>query len=273
MKKLFSLFIVALMSLMLVSPLVSSFFPVTHRYQQVELLNTYEGDSQFYEACLRNSDSCYVGNVLSDFSIAWYFLNGGENYIVSHSPSFGRALFRNAVGDVEVICAVGASLHFSQDYQSHNFMVPDSIRRTGLPNSILHVFAEQHGDTIISERYPYIVNDIVLLQEESWEKCIPLFRRTLAGYSEYQDEIESGKLDDVIYTFIDNVQDSITAGNTGYDVSFKNKVSIFGRLSFVPISFLITYISITFLFLTLTILILFRRKKGILKYLSIILLG
>lgn len=247
---------------------VSAFFPITHKYQQAQLMDTYSGDSEFYDACLKHPDACYVGNVLTDLSVVWYYINGGENYIITHSPSFARANLRNAVGEVELACAVGSGLHATQDYQSHNIMVPDAIRRTGIPNSVLHVFAEQHIDNIVSEEYPFIVNDISLLGNDSWNKCIPLFKKTLEGFSAYEDEIDSGKLDDVIYVFIDNVQDSVTAGNTGYDVSFRSKVSIFGKLAFVPMSFLITYIAVTFLFLTISILLLFRDNKTIINYLT-----
>lgn len=249
---------------------VSAFFPITHKYQQAQLMDTYSGNSEFYDACQKHPDACYVGNVLTDLSVVWYYINGGENYIITHSPSFARANLRNAVGEVEYACAVGSGLHATQDYQSHNIMVPDAIKRTGIPNSVLHVFAEQHIDNLVSEKYPYVVNDISLLGNDSWNKCIPLFKKTLEGFSAYEDEIDSGKLDDVIYVFIDNVQDSITAGNTGYDVSFRSKVSVFGKLAFVPMSFLITYIAITFLFATLSILLLFRDNKTIINYLTMV---
>ncbi len=145
MKKL----LITLMLALLILPSVMAFFPLTHKHQQNELLNTYQGNSEFYQKCMRHPDACYVGNVLTDLSVAWYYINQGENYVITHSPSFARAMLRNAVGEVEEACAVGSGLHATQDYESHNLMVPDTIKKTGLPNSVIHVFAEQHVDNIV----------------------------------------------------------------------------------------------------------------------------
>jgi len=276
MKKiLFILSIVLLLSIVN----VSAFFPLTHKYEQNILLETYQGNSDFYQACIKHPDACYVGNVLTDLSVAWYYINGGENYIVTHSPIFAIKMLENAgttgeqPKDIEMACAVGSGLHATQDFQSHNFMIPFAIKNSGLPNSVIHVFAEQHLDTIVVDQHPEVKTQLNLLSNDSWNKCIPLIKKTLRGFSEYDDEFSSGKLDNVIYTFVEEVQKSVIPDSTGYDISFQNKVSLFGKLDFLSLPVILLYLSSMLLFLLLTALLIFRKNKGIINYISIFIFG
>ena len=254
---------------------VSAFFPVTHKYLENELMNTYSGNSEFYQTCLEYPDLCYVGNVLTDLSVVYYFVEGGVKYEVTHSPGFCLGNLNNVKSYEGVTieesraCAIGSCLHASQDLVSHKEMVPYAIRHTGMANTVIHVFAEQKLDNFVLKNNPDIGNEVLTLGDESWEKCIPLFKETLGGYAEYDTEFNEGKLDDVINTFIGEVRKSIDVGSTGYDVSFNNKVSVFGKIGLIPFPFLVAYLGSMFLFLLLSILLIFKKNKKILNWISI----
>lgn len=272
------LFLAAFAFLLSVIPVADSYFPITHKYLHNEALSTYEGTSGFYSACNKHPDACFVGNILNDFTVAYYFVDGGEKYIVTHSPAFPRALLRN-VGhdgrniDIDRACAVGAATHQPHDWESHNVMIPYSILHTGLPNSWIHVFGEQHLDNYVVDQYPAIASDIDVLQADSWEKCIPIFKETLSGFSEFDDIVGSGEIDTAMDIFIENVQGTLLADNTGYDISFESKAGLFGKLSLIPVKILIGYLVLTSLFVFLTIMLIIRKNKYWLNYVTMPIFG
>lgn len=269
MKKLLSI----ILFLLILSPLISSFMPLTHKFLNQELLNTYKGDSEFYNICSKNQDACYVGNILADISVVYYFTEGGKNYVVTHSPSFCRNMLANAVGEVEEACAIGSCLHATQDFQSHNFMVTNAIKKTGLVNQVIHVFAEQHLDNIVVNENPNLGGEVLGLTSESWNKCTPLVKKVLTGFSEYDDEIASGKIDNIINTFISEVEGTIAKGNSGYDIAFQTKTGVFGKLEVVPLTILFIYFGVMFLFLLLAFLLVIKDNKNLLNWISLIFFG
>lgn len=266
--------IMAILLTIFIVPNTFGFFPITHKIETKVLIKDYKGDSNLYEMCVKHPDLCYVGNVLADISVVYYFTEGFK-YEVTHSPGFCISMMKTAKArpslgitqEEERACAVGSCLHATQDLQSHEHMVPYAIRITGLVNAIIHTFAEQKLDNIVNNKDPLVKNEVMTLGEDSWNKCIPLVREVLEGYKEYESDITTGKLSSIINTFIAEVQNSIT----GYDVSFENKVGFFGTLGALPLSTLILFIGSMFLWLLLAILLIFKSNKGILNYISLVL--
>lgn len=266
---------------------VSAFMLPTHEYLDTTAIATYQGQStSFYEACVKHPDLCFIGNSLTDISVVYYYTYGsqgggqGVKYEITHSPGFCVSMLKNAVGSAdasqeeEFACAVGACIHASQDFISHTIMVPYAIRHTFLPNGIIHVFSEQHLDNYVQSNYPEVRGQIIGLSPESWDKCIPLLKRTLNGYNEYESDLREGKTDDLINTFIAEISRSVDPNSgTSYDLAFKNKVSIFGKLGLIPAGFFIVYLSIILLFTLLTVLLIFRKDKKVINYISIIIFG
>lgn len=267
------LFIFLILSIFMVSS-VSAYFPISHKFMQNKAILEYsDKPSDFYKMCSLYPKKCYVGNVLTDLSVAWYYVKGGENYIITHDSAFAQANLRNAINDEQRACAIGSAIHASQDLSSHNGMVPYAIRATGLPNSVIHVFAEQHLDNIISKNYPNTLNEIGELTQEDWNVCIELFKKTLEESTSYQ-ELKEGELDEVINIFVSNVAVVVDPNaETGYSLSFKNKTSLFGKIGFLPTYFLFIYFSFTFLFALLSVLLIFRKNKGILNWISLVFFG
>lgn len=256
--------------------LASSFMMPTHDYLSSTAIETYQGAStEFYKSCSEYPELCFVGNTLTDISVAYYYVNKGTKYEITHSPGFCINMLDNAVGSLgvtqeeEFACAVGSCEHASQDLVSHGVMVPYAIRHTGLPNEIIHVFAEQHLDNNVQNNYPWVRDEVLSLEPEDWNKCIPLLKRTLEGYNEYENDLTSGKTDDLINTFISEVYNSVDPNSkTGYDLAFKNKVSLFGKISLIPTGFLMLYIGTMLIFSILGVLLMFKRDKSLLNWMS-----
>lgn len=263
---------------LLILPTINAFMIPTHDYLQTTSTETYIGSStSFYESAVKYPKLVFIGNTLTDISVAYYYVNKGTKYEITHSPGFCQAMLDNAVGtpgvttqEEEFACAVGSCVHASQDWVSHTQMVPYSIRHTGLPNEVIHVFAEQHLDNYVQKNYPWVKSEIMELTPEDWNKCIPLLKRTLEGYNEYKNDLETGKTDDLINTFIAEGYNSVDPqSKTSYDIAFKNKVSIFGKISLIPTRFLMLYVGSMMLFATLGILLIFKSNKAVINWLSI----
>lgn len=286
LKKLISLPL--LLGLLIMLPLVSSFMLPTHTYVNDQVISTYQGTSEFYELALKYPKLVNIGDYLTDLSVIYYYTDiGGEGigkkYLVTHSPGFCVNALANAKGYPEYnvtleesrACSVGICLHeATQDTVSHGIMVPYSIRHTLIPNQVIHVPSEQHLDTFTQSNHPEVRAEIESLTPEDWQKCIPLVKETLLGYADYQDEVISGKTDDLINAFIFEVYNSVNPESaTSYDLAFKDKVSIFGKINLVPTGFLVGYISLMLLFGTVAVLTIFKKDKRLLNYIVIVLFG
>jgi len=280
--KTFILFILAVLTF----NLVSASMPVVHEGIDQTSLSTYSGSStDAYESCVAYPDLCFVGNQLTDFSVAYYYVSGetgvrGEKYSITHSPGFATSMLDNAVGtagiatiEEERACAWGSAIHQAEDHPVHTIMVPWTIRHTGLPNSIIHVLAEQHQANIFLKENSELRGKIIeTLSEESWNKCIPLLKRTLQGYNEYEEDLAEGKTDDLLNYFIAEVTNSVDPNSkTNYEIAFRSKVSLFGRIGLVPAGFLLGYLGFMFSFTLLFILLIFKKQKRWHNYLSMIL--
>jgi hypothetical protein len=276
------LFILILVSMfLLISSLsnVKSFMPPTHNFLNSEIMSSYQGTStQMYNAMVNHPDLAYVGNMLTDISVVFYYTGGGAKYQVTHSPGFCTAMLSNAVGsngvsqEEEFSCAVGTCLHQSEDWVSHTIMVPYAITHSGLANQVVHVFAEQHLDNIVLKEHPEVVNNVMSINISSWNKCIPLFKRTLDTYDSYKQDVESGATDTLINSFIAEVYNSVNSNSkTSYDMAFQDKVTIFGKIGLVPPLFLLMYLGFMGLFGLLAVLLIFKKDKKIINWISLVL--
>lgn len=266
---------------------VSAFMPPTHQYLDTHSLETFSeqgGSSTFYEICKLHPEECYIGNVLTDISVVYYYVNQGAKYEVTHSPGFCVKMMNYATGssagvrgidtEIETACAIGSCIHAAEDYVSHTKMVPYAITHSGLMNEVIHVFAEQKLDNYVQNAHPEVVNEIKSLSVENWNNCIPLIKDVLEN--EYTDEgyDDPAKTNDLINKFISEVSKSIDPNsNSSYDISFENKVGIFQEVGLIPFGFLILYIGVAFLFGTLAVLLIFRKDKSIINWISIIIFG
>lgn len=251
MKKI-NIFLFNLLFIVLLSSNVLAFFPVSHKAITNDLFSM-QLDSNLYKACKNNLNLCLAGDILTDSSVTYYY-SERDKYIYTHSTSFVIALIQNANSDKELACAVGAGLHQSQDIVAHTFLVPYAIKHTLLPNNIIHIYGEQHLDNILLSENPSLKQDVALSLND-FEDCVPLFKRVLQGSLEYQ-EVD---LDAIFAKFIAEVQGS----KTGYDVSFNNVTAL-------PVFLIILYSVITLFFTILTLLLVFRKNKNILNWITLV---
>lgn len=245
---------------LLLLPSVFAFFPYTHQYLFSEGIKS-NIDSNVMEACKSYPDLCYSGNVLTDVSVIYYYTKF-TRYTVTHSPSFCRSLLETANTDKEMACAVGSCLHQAQDLESHIDMIPSTIKKTFIPNSVIHTLGEQHLDNIVLSEHPEIKSESIT-SLNSFRECTPLFKKVLQG----EKEFEGVNLDALFDKFIAEVQGS----KTGYDPSFSN-------LTTIPIMVLVTYTAFMGLWIILLILLIFKRlryknKRTIFNWISLIVIS
>jgi len=246
-------------------PSVIAFMPPTHLYLHDRTLEETVSDSPLFQKCKSDSDLCFGGNILADLSVIYYYTDA-RAYQVTHQPSFCQAMLDEAQNPTEEICAIGSCLHGPvQDIVSHEQMVPTSIRRTGLVNQIIHTFSEQHLDNIVQDRVPNLKNRA--LNVSRWNECRPLFKRVLQGNSEYKDKIASGEFDDVFDRFLSEIQGSVTS----YDIIFRSKTAM-DNIRVLPPIILVLYVGTLLLWILLFVLLIFRRNKSILNWISIVIL-
>lgn len=92
-----------------------------------------------YSACMSTTD----------YSVFFYFSSGfssiGKQYLASHNNVIcSRALeLADKNNPSEVACALGICSMDAQDSPSHNYFVPQVIKRSGLVNGLVHAPAEE----------------------------------------------------------------------------------------------------------------------------------
>jgi hypothetical protein len=93
-------------------------------------------------------DDAIACNILTDISVFYYFSEGftaiGKEYKATHSTLLCEKMVELAGNDPQKLaCAYGVCGHHVQDSVSHNMMVPDTIKRTMIPNGIIHALVEE----------------------------------------------------------------------------------------------------------------------------------
>jgi hypothetical protein len=245
MKKTLFLFALALFSILLVSS-VSAFMPPTHDYVWDKAMQT-KVESNLYNSCNKYKDLCYTGNVLSDVSVVYYYTNF-KRYEVTHSPAFCTALLNSANTDEEKACAVGACTHQPNDIASHTEAVPWTIQHTLMPNGFIHVLEEQHVDNWVVSNHPEAATN-AYTSLQSFQKCVPLFKRVLEGNKEYNGV----NMDDLFSKFVNEVQSSENKDKM-YGFSYTN-------VSAIPFIIIAIYLSLMLFILTIIVLLIVKRLR------------
>lgn len=223
--------------------MVSADFPDAHLYV-LEQSTATPISSNVFQARQKHIDLCYSGNILSDISVVYYYTYF-KRYAITHSPSYCRAMLDSAQNEEEFACAVGACTHQPHDMESHNEMIPYSIKHTFLPNVVIHPFAEQHLDNYVHSLDPSLKQKRIQYLD-SYQKCVPLVKRVLQGDKDFQGV----NLDAIISKFIAEVQGS----KSGYDLSFNN-------IKAIPPKVTIVYSSVMFFFLILFLVFLIKMIR------------
>jgi len=88
-----------------------------------------------------NLDACLVGLEYPDVGIFEYYTNF-KDYVGTHNYNVPDEMLRIAKNDRERAFAYCYKIHLAQDSVSHNFFIPVTIKRTKLPNYIVHPIQE-----------------------------------------------------------------------------------------------------------------------------------
>lgn len=88
-----------------------------------------------------NYDACLAGIEYADVGIFYYYLDFKE-YAGLHNYNVVDEMLRVARNDRDISFAYCYKLHLAGDAVSHNFYVPAVIKKTKLPNYIIHAPAE-----------------------------------------------------------------------------------------------------------------------------------
>lgn len=88
-----------------------------------------------------NIDACYSGLVYADVGIFYYYTNF-KQYAGLHNYNVVDEMLRIARNDRDRAFAYCYKLHLAEDSISHNFYIPAQIKKTKLPNYIIHPIME-----------------------------------------------------------------------------------------------------------------------------------
>jgi len=254
MKKI--ILIMGLMVLLIMTPLTSAYFPVTHTYLISETCKQ-QYNTELSRMCCNDEKACIAGNLLADISVIYYLERGLKKYTVTHSDIFCRDAIAQSRNPTEEALAAGICLHQISDIYSHNVFVPYAIEHTSLPNIIVHPFVEQKIDNYINKISP---QSRALLDSslENSQQYAEFIQRVLQPNKEYSDI----NVRNLITSFLQQVKNS----NTGYDVSFST-------LKMVPISLYIYIFLILVISISGILLIMYKTKMNFSTITSLIILS
>lgn len=129
------------MSLLLL-PLGSSPGPNLHLNGLDEILaDPTVNDTLIANMINENYDACLAGLEYPDVGIFEYYTNF-KAYAQLHDYNVVEEMLRVARNDRDKTFAYCYKIHLAEDSPSHNFYVPAAIRRTKLPNYIIHPIQE-----------------------------------------------------------------------------------------------------------------------------------
>lgn len=140
------LLIIILASIFLIS-VVSAWAPSTHYQLTEDLFNN--SNSKIIEQCQPYKDAFLLGAVAPDITVIYYYSEGGKEYKLTHNWNFADEVMQQARTQDEICFAYGIASHLIADSVSHNMAVPDSIKKTKIPNWVLHPLLEQKYDSVI----------------------------------------------------------------------------------------------------------------------------
>ncbi len=204
-------FIFSLVLLLMIST-VSAWMPETHTMFNEIAYDDFP-DSPVGRVMNDYREDVLACDILTDISVFYYFSEGftaiGKEYKATHSTNLCTKMIEMAGNDEQSLaCAYGVCLHHVQDSVSHNEFVPDTIRRTGIPNGIVHALAEEKmNDLYKTDKLAQDVRNALVSKAPVHKE---LFRKSLVATG-------SDLPFDAMYDkFVDTV-----VGNAKYSVGFK----------------------------------------------------
>lgn len=253
MKKQNILFLLIFVLVLSVS-FVSAYQPETHVYigeQACEIAPS----SPICLLISQHHEDFVAGEVLADYSV-FFYLDQGLNkisvkYLISHNYQFCSRAVAMASNDAELSFAYGLCSHEVSDNSAHNYFIPEMVRRTNMPQVLIHALSEEE------------VNDKVV--RENPELRTEVRQALINKVSEHEDflvrvvqsDTRTGDIDvkNMVETFSSQV-----IGSTKYSVGFRGFTAI-------PTSLHI-FLILIFLFslLVLVFILRIRKKNGLNKF-------
>ncbi len=191
----------------------------------------------------------YACNTLADQSLFRYYDDGffkiGQTYKDTHSLGMCLYLIEIAKNqypndESQMACALGACAHLVQDTVAHNDFVEVSIKATGLPNPMVHPFAEEGLNDIVAT--PQLRCDVKNSLKQTAAKHKELFRTALASVD------SKIPFDTMFDTFTSTV---IGTGDCGgyqqYSFTFSSLRAIPTSIHFILISLLVFAVAMIWL--------------------------
>lgn len=152
MKKKLLITVTVLFSLFFIST-VKAFDPVSHYYLCQRFLA--ETNNRVANLCGNYPREFCAGAISVDWSIAFYYVEGGKVYKLFHNPQYYFDVEKIATNDAEHCFAYGIMLgHYVPDSFSHNFYIPDAIRQWKMQNWYWHPLTEGRVAASIIKEHP-----------------------------------------------------------------------------------------------------------------------
>jgi len=134
----------------------SAFGPATHTRLVNQLFENPQ--SKIITDCIPYKDAFLLGSMTPDITVIYYYSSGGENYQLTHNHNFADEVMAQARTDEERCFAFAIESHLISDSISHNMAVPKAIKKTFIPNWLVHPLLEQKYDAVMMRRYPELEN-------------------------------------------------------------------------------------------------------------------
>lgn len=189
-----------------------SWMPPTHTLQ-LQIAHSQAPNTPVGRIMTKYPQDVIACDILTDISVFYYFSEGftsiGKEYKATHSTNLCTKMIELAGNDEQKLaCAYGVCNHHVQDTVAHNIFVPDQIKRTGIPNGLIHALSEEKMNDI------YTTDEIESLARTALSNKAPLhkeeFRKALVATG------SNLPFDSMYDKFVDTV-----VGNAKYSVGFQ----------------------------------------------------
>lgn len=182
--------------LLLLIPVATAFGPNLHYTITKEATKddmTYT--TPLKELCSQYWDACRAGMEAPDVAVIYYYTSY-KSYKATHDWNWQEKLMELAKTPEEEAFAIGVGLHLTEDGVSHNFFVPEKIRKYKLNDFIIHPVVElridpKFYDPVASHSLDKIEDFLPLMKEASggkdWTEEAKLLRAAIAGESFYDN--------------------------------------------------------------------------------------
>lgn len=136
----FFVLLLSLTVMLITIPSVLAFGPNTHFNITMTALEQ-SNNSLIKNIIEDNFDSCLSGLEYPDVGIFEYFTNF-KNYAALHNYNVVDEMLRLAKNDKDRAFAYCYKIHLSEDAVSHNYYVPVAIKKSKIPNYLIHPIEE-----------------------------------------------------------------------------------------------------------------------------------